>query len=477
MAPPARLLAPVLLVATLVVPGTGPGIGPGPSAPKAPRAAAVQPDPPPPDIVLILTDDQRADTLFAMPRVQRRLIAHGVKFSHGLVPNAKCCPSRASILTGAHSHSTDVWRNTPPHGGIEAFDDSSTVATWLHDAGYTTGFVGKWVNGYKGHYIPPGWDRWVAFTGRDAGFNLTWNYHLNVDGRWRFHGSEPSDYATDVLAAEAEKFVRRTRGPLFLMLATYAPHTPAAPAPRHEHRFLNVPPWRPPSWDEPDVSDKPAWVRDQPRLSAERRQYADGLRRRQLASLLAVDQAVGRVMDALRDRGRLDRTMIVLTSDNGFQWGEHRWIDKTVAWEESIRVPFVVRYDPLVSRPRTDGSLVANIDLAPTFADLAGVPAPGAEGSSLLPLLADRSTPWRDALVLEHLIEQTSLPPSYCGLRTHEHSYIRYQSGEEELYVLAKDPYQLNNVAEKRWSASLVRALRQRTSDLCSPPPPGYRFG
>jgi arylsulfatase A-like enzyme len=460
------MLLAVAAVSLAVVGGAGGGTGPPPAAATPAR----------PDIVLILTDDQRFDTLFAMHRVRHRLIEHGVKFARGLVPNAKCCPSRASILTGGHSHSTGVYNNTPPHGGFESFDDSSTIATWLNRAGYTTGFVGRYLNGYEGLYVPPGWDRWVAFSGRDYPYNMTWNYRLNVDGRWRSHGDTPADYATDVLATEAEAFVRRTEGRFFLLFAPYAPHPPAAPAPRHADRFAGIAPWRPPSYDEPDVSDKPSWVRSLPRLSAERREYADALRRRQLASLLAVDQAVGRIVDALRQTGRLGTTLIAFTSDNGYLWGEHRWIDKVVAYEEAIRVPYVVRYDPLVTRPRTDRHLVANIDLAATFAHLGGVAAPGAEGSSLLPLLADPGTPWRDALLLEHLQAASFPPPTFCGVRTGRHTYVRYRSGAEELYDLHADPYQLRNIASDPGAAGVVRKLRPRLVDECTPPPPGYRL-
>src|ERR687888_401742 len=123
-----------------------------------------------PNIVLTLTDDQPWNSLWAMPAVERRLMAHGVTFKRAFVVNALCCPSRASILTGQYSHSTGVYGNTGPYGGFRSFHgDGSTIATWLNDAGYRTALVGKYLNEYRGPYIPPGWDHWFAFTGISTG--------------------------------------------------------------------------------------------------------------------------------------------------------------------------------------------------------------------------------------------------------------------------------------------------------------------
>ena len=453
-----------------------------PAYPFATRTAAAGTRP---NIVLILTDDQRWDTLWAMPQVRKRLIGMGVTFPYGFTANPACCPSRASFLTGNYSHSTGVYRNDPPHGGFETFDDSATIATRLHNSGYRTGLVGKYLNGYSyedSSYVPPGWDRWVAF-----GHMGYYDYSLSIDAVRRRYGSAPSDYSTDVLASHAVSFIRTAspKQPLFLYFAPNAPHRPAIPAPRHASAFPDLRQWRPPSYSEDDVSDKPSYIRRQSRISDGRDARIQEMRRNQYRTLLAVDGAVGSILNALLDTGRLSNTMVVFASDNGFLWGEHRWkLDKNVPYEESIKIPYVVRYDPLTPRPRTDPHLALNIDLAPTFAVLAGVSYKGAaDGTSLLALLRSPDSSWRTDFVVEHLRERTlgaeghSYVPTYCALRNNNgYTYVAYETGEEELYNRPKDPYQLTNRARDPAFAPTVRALRSRLQELCSPRPPGFSF-
>jgi arylsulfatase A-like enzyme len=423
-----------------------------------------------PNIVLVLADDQRWDTLAAMPNVRRELVGPGVTFSNGFVVNSLCCPSRASILTGLYSHSTGVYLNTGRYGGFAAFQDASTIATWLQAAGYRTGYVGKYLNGYSAlsGYVPPGWSHWTAFAG---GYDAYW---LNRNGTPTWHGAEPAAYSTDVLADDAVAFLRETAGPLFLVYAPYAPHAPATPARRHAAAFADLEPWRPPSYDEADVSDKPAWLRSRPPLEPAQQSGIDEFRRDQLRSLLAVDEGVGRIVEALRETGRVENTLIAYTSDNGFAWGEHRRTSKMDPYEESIRVPFVVRYDALVPSPRRDARLVLNIDLAPTFADAAGVPSGYVEGASLLPLLTSRSFPWRADFLVEHLraTPASEAIPSYCAVRSARSLFVSYETGEEELYDLAADPHQLENLALRPEREAQLRARRARVRQLCNPPPP-----
>jgi arylsulfatase A-like enzyme len=400
-----------------------------------------------------------------------------------MVANALCCPSRANILKGAYSHSTHVYQNSGSNGPFSAFDDSSTLGTWMNGAGYRTALIGKYFNGYdpsRASYVAPGWNRWVAFATTDVGGGKYLDYGLSVDGTYTTYGTTSSDYSTDVLAGYAEDFVRSTPAeePLFLEFAPYAPHEPADAAARHASTFSNLTPWRPPNYDEPDVSDKPAYIRALPRFVSTNISRIDTIRRKQYQSLQAVDEAVSRLLDALEDTGRLSNTMIVFTSDDGFLWGEHRWgkrgdENKQVPYEESIRVPYVVRYDPLVKSPRIDPSLVLNIDLAPTFTSLAGVAAPGAEGRSLLPLLAEPGIPWRTDFLIEHGLTNV---PTYCAVRTTDALYVRYGTGEQELYQLASDPYELNNLAVNPAYAAQLSSLRARAVQLCSPTPPGYSF-
>ncbi|MDQ3866658.1 MAG: sulfatase-like hydrolase/transferase, partial [Actinomycetota bacterium] len=439
----------------------------------APAAAAR------PNLVLILTDDQRWDTLAAMPTVERELVARGVTFMNAFAVNPLCCPSRASFLTGRYSHSTGVYDNRAPHGGASSFDDSSTLATWLASAGYRTAYVGKYLNGYRYRVVPRGWDRWFGFNG---GF---FDYWLSVDGIATFFGESAESYSTDVLTHEAISFIETTGDPFFLVYAPYAPHAPATPAPRHEGAFARVPAWRPPSYDELDVADKPGWLRGWPRLTDKDQAAGDALRRRQLASLVAVDEGVSAILASLRRSGRLENTVVVFASDNGLLWGEHRqWNWKVSAFEESIRIPLVVRYDALSSGGRRASRLVANIDVAPTLAELAGTAAPGAEGVSLVPLLSNPPAIPRRLrrrfLLVEHLRGRnhgTAEIPSYCAVRGTRFKYVVYSTREEELYDLAADRFELENRARDPGLRSTLFALRREVKRRCDPPPPGFGLG
>ena len=427
-----------------------------------------------PNVVLILTDDQRWDTLDVMPTVQSELVARGVTFRNAFVVNPVCCPSRASTLTGRYSHTTGVYNNGGPYGGWPSFarHEPSTIATWLRRGGFQTGFFGKYLNNYGGRFIPPGWSKWIAFSPPNVENYYT--YQLNRDGTMRWYGGNPADYSTDVLAGEATSFIRNAgAGPLFMVFAPFAPHGPPTPAPRHEGALSGIPLWRPPGYNEPNVRDKPAWVRSLPRLTDH--VGIDTYRQRQLESLLAVDDAVAGILDALADTGRLGDTLIAFTSDNGFLWGEHRWRSKVVPYEESIRVPLVVRYDPLAQAGATSERLVANIDLAPTFARAGGVNAPRVDGRSFLNLLPTPNAPWRRDFLIESR-ESVTAPgvPSYCAVRNATHSYVQYGTGEEEIYDLAADPSQRKNLARNPSMRESLVAFRTRTRSLCSPPPPKF---
>ena len=424
-----------------------------------------------PSVLLIVTDDQRWDTLWSMPGVQGSLADPGVTFTESFTTSSLCCPSRASILTGAYPHTTGVYRQRPPYGGFVSFDDSTTIATQLDDAGYSTGFFGKYLDAYQSDalagYVPPGWDRWVAFV-----HSQYVDYGLTIDGEIHRYGAEPEEYSTEVLLDQAETFVRGTEGPVFAVFAPSAPHAPATPAGVDEAGFEDLPPWRPPSFDEEDRSDKPAYVQAFRPVGPERTASLEELRRNQYRSLQAVDRGVERLLDALEDTGRLDDALVIFTSDNGLLWGEHRWLKKEVPYEEAIRVPLVVRADAIVDAAgRVDDHLVANIDLAPTIASVTGVDLPGAEGRSLLPLLEGETTPWRRALLIEHLRGANPIP-TYCAVRTARHVFVSYGTGEQELYDLGADPFELQNLAGTR--PALQARLAATLKTLCVPPPPGF---
>jgi arylsulfatase A-like enzyme len=436
----------------------------GPAAADAAAAQGSQPN-----VVVIVTDDQRWDELDGMPVVQGELMANGVTFTNGFVVNALCCPSRASVLTGQWSHTSGVYRQIPPHGRFEAMDDASTMATWLDDAGYDTALVGKYLDGYQhpalSGYVPPGWDRWVAFV--HSGYR---NYSLTVDGHVSDHAD---DYATDVLAAHADEFVRSADGPLFLYFAPPAPHAPATPGPGLADAGVPTPPPAPASLDEADVSDKPSYIRDLPRLGDAGVAAAAAFRTDQERTLLSVDRAIGGILQALADTGRLENTLILFMSDNGVLLGEHRWTKKEVPYEEAIRIPFVVRFDA-AGGPQDviDPRLVLNVDVAPTVADAAGVAAPGSEGASLLPILRGEDPPWRHDFLVEHM-EGANPVPTYCAVRSETTKYVRYETGEEELYDLTADPFELTNLVGNPANAVELDAARRRLAELCVPPPPG----
>jgi len=466
-----RYLVGVLALAlALVAACEGAGLGTSTAAARTAK---------PPNIVLVLTDDQRWDTLRSMPNVEKELVAHGVTFTNSFVANPLCCPSRSSIFTGQYSHSTGVYLNSGHHGGFRAFHDSRTIATVLHSAGYTTGLFGKYLNRYgvaarDAHYVPPGWDRWGVFLAKTKYYD----YRL-TDGRHvTRYGHDPASYSTDVLARKAASFVAHTRGPFFLELAPFGPHEPATPPPRYTKAFSSSTWKKPPSFNESDLSDKPAYIRRLGPLTPKRIAQAERFRRNQLASALAVDDAVGLLVRTLRSRHLLKTTMIVFASDNGVAWGEHPLIAarKLVPYEEPIRVPLVIRYDALThGRPRQDGRLAVNIDYAPTFAALAGKTMPGAEGRSLLPLLAGRQPGWRHDFLIEHLggLPQPDVP-TYCAVRGERYKYVLYETREEELYDLRLDPFELQNQASNPALAALKKRLHARLSVLCNPRPPGF---
>lgn len=457
------------------------------------NAAAAQPN-----IVLIVTDDQRADTLGYMQEVQDQLVAQGVTFDNSLVSVSTCCPSRASLLTGRYAHWTGLYKvsgfslHGHNYGSFAGFADRQTLPVWLDRVGYRTGLFGKYLNRYGAPYynptrtyIPPGWDRFSAFVGSgkrsyDPDY---FDYTLNVDGKLQTYGSAPEHYSTDVLAGQATSFIQSSTGPFFLYFAPFGPHAPATPAPRHAGAFEGMAPLRPPSYDLV-APDQPRWVQTHPPLSDQDTVRIDALRQRQVEVLQSVDEAVASIITALEEKGVLENTAIVFTSDNGVLWGEHRQRGgmKASAYQEAVEVPLVVRYDALLApeqRGRRESRPVGNIDIAPTLTDLASAPRRSMEGRSLRPLLTDAPTLWRERFLLESMGAARPFNPrmqeatGYCGFRGETESYVLYRSGEEELYDLTADPYQVDNLADEV-PLSYLRALRSELRLLCKPPPPGF---
>ncbi|MCG5217446.1 sulfatase family protein [Streptosporangium soli] len=396
-----------------------------------------------------------------------------------------CCPSRATFLTGQYAHNHGVLGNQPPDGGYEGLPAEETLPVWLSRAGYDTAHIGKFLNGYgraRPTEIPPGWTDWQGSV--DPSTYRMWGYTLNENGVLRTYGTadveDPALYQTDVYARKAVDYIKRKAPadkPFFLSFAPLAPHGEGAaagadlsqrnprPAPRHRGDLEGVTLPKPPSYDEADVSDKPAAVRNRPRITPANEQRIEDVRLKgRLESLLSVDDAVADIVAALRTSGELDGTLIVFTSDNGWMQGEHRiQSGKVVPYEESIRVPLIIR-GPGLPAGRHVGTIAANIDLAPTILDAAdataGVPL---DGRSLLPIAGDTAS-FARGIVIETGPKQSG--NWYIGLRAPRWKYVEHSTGERELYDLQQDPHELTSVHADPRYASTRQAIAGQLSAL-----------
>jgi N-acetylglucosamine-6-sulfatase len=423
----------------------------------------------PRNVVFVLVDDLRFDALGFMghPWLQTpnldALARSGVRFRNAFVTTALCSPSRASILTGQYAHRHRVVdNNNPVPAGTTFFPQ------YLQKAGYDTAFIGKWHMGGESDAPQPGFDRWISFKGQ--GTYLPSKDGLNVDGKAvpqrGYITDELTDYALGWLKARSKE------RPFFLYLSHKAVHADFVPAERHKGRYAGKPFVAPRTMaDTPEnYEGKPMWVRNQRNswhgvdfpyhsdlnIAEYYRRYAE--------TLLAVDESVGRITELLRDRGLLDSTIVIFMGDNGFSFGEHGLIDKRTAYESSMRVPLVMAGGGLPAG-RSVEEVVANIDIAPTVLDAAGLVPPqrGAErgagvqgvsrvemdGRSMLPLARGDRIPWRDTLLYEYYWER-NFPhtPAMHALRGARYKYIRYYGvwDTDELYDLREDPLETRNL-------------------------------
>ncbi len=416
-----------------------------------------------PNILFVLTDDQPASTVSKMPAVEAKLEAEGLSFENAFISTPSCCPSRATIMTGQYAHNHGVWSNSEPRGGAEGFKDRGlardTIATSLKREGYATGLFGKYFNGYgNNRYVPPGWERWFAY----AGSNRKEAYEVSSEGEIRTV-SRNEWHPTDLIADRARGFVKaHAREPWFAYVAPHDPHGPYHPAPRHANDFDGVELPQKPSFDEVDPS-QPSYVRDQPPLSEDEKEELQRIYGAKLEALQTVDDMVASLIETLEETDQLENTYIVFATDNGYMLGEHRLSQKGKPYEESIRTPLLIR-GPGVPAGETRKQLVSNVDLAPTFADLAGVEPPARpDGRSLAPLLSgDPPATWRETV----LLERRNANLGWIGVRTARYAYFEYEeTGEEELYDLESDPYQLESIHESADPALLSR-LRARLEGL-----------
>jgi N-acetylglucosamine-6-sulfatase len=438
----------------------------GPTTPQEEEAEAPATQP---NIVFVLADDLDYASAQKMPEIGSLLVEGGAAFEEAFVSHPVCCPSRATILTGLYDHNHDVLSNEPPSGGFEKFvsegHEEGSIAVGLQGGGYQTAFFGKYLNGYPAGdptHVPPGWDEWY---GKLDGQKL-YDYSINENGEEVSYGSEEEDFFTDVLSGQATDFVRCAAPddrPFFAYIAPTAPHGPATPAERHEGAFEGETAPKPPSFDEEDVSDKPSWRQETERFSEEEISEIDAYHQQRLESMLAVDEMVGSLVEELETAGELENTYIVFTSDNGWLAGEHRLKEgKDRAYEESARVPLFVR-GPIVPAESKMEKLALNTDFAPTFAELAGLEFGGADGRSLAPLMRGENPPWRSMVLLEGFVGKKDRV--FGAVRTEAHKYVEYGNGEEELYDLTNDPYELESIHETA-DPSLAKDLKARLEAL-----------
>lgn len=490
------------------------------------------------NIVVVMVDDLSKEVYDRLldgdwlPNLKSEIVDEGLSFQNSFVTNSQCCPSRATFLTGQYSHNHGILSNIGPHpakGGIdwpkwfstseEPGKNQSTIATWLQDAGYFTGYVGKYLNGYglsapesvsdPQTYIPPGWSEWYGLI--DPTTYKVYNYKINENGIVHNYGDAETDYQTDVLAEKAIGFIQdasENEKPFFLVVSPLAPHlevinpiefltgndlrdglaVTVRPAKRHEHLIdgvlenMELPDIHfKQSFNEADVSDKPACPREPPptevSVSFEPHCVADAPELRPdpdlpnlnhqyksiLAATLPVDDLIGKIVDELNNINQLSNTVIIFTSDNGYMFGEHRMVGKELAYEESIRIPLVVK-GPGINQQDISSKIVLNNDLAPTIADFANVTPPYAtDGVSFLPLLTDpEDTDWHRRFFL---VERWFLPslfkfesPTYFALRriyeNQDYIYIASYADQSDLssrthsefYDLNTDPSQINSL-------------------------------
>ena len=440
-----------------------------------PGHQAAQADPPTqPNVVFIMLDDVGQGFIEDMPTVQSEIVEKGVSFSNGITPTSLCCPSRASTLTGNYAHTTGVYTNDPGRfGGWPAFqaNENSTLATHLQAAGYRTALVGKYLNGYETAepntstgYVPEGWSDFRAF--KSPGY---YDYVLTGTINKRY-GASPADYSTDVVTEHAVDIVETTpvETPLFLYYAPYAAHAPFVPAPRHAGLWDGANVSLDGAFNEADMSDKPSWLQDLPKQNAERTR---NIIRNQHEMLLSADEGVAQIIAALGDRA--ENTLFVVMGDNGFLLGAHRLSGKNFPYQKATNVPMAIRYNGTFS-PTVSKAIMLNIDLTATIADLTDTSWP-MDGISYL----DQRRP---GTVLEQteairLSDDQWTHPGYCGYRTENWLYVEWNKGYgAELYRYTRDPYELNNLAQKdRWQGRKqeLRALAQQS---CSPVPPGFNW-
>lgn len=411
-----------------------------------------------PNILLIVTDDQPKHTDWAISKTIGWLGGHGVTFTHGHAATPLCSPSRSSVFSGRHAHHHGVRNNAASH----SLDQSTTVQRHLKQAGYRTGLFGKYLNSWALADNPPHFEEWALL---QPGYT---NARWNIDGTVQ----ELPGYTTNVIKNKTLAFLDKSATdarPWFAYVTPYASHAPNTPAPKYADAA--VPAWNGrPSVPEDDRSDKPAYIREATATLAD----AKELRRRQLRSLLSVDDAVQAIHDKLAALGQLENTLVIYVADNGYTWADHGWLKKSVPYSPAHEVPFYLSWPAGgLGSGTTDSRIVATIDIAPTILDAAGItPGTPQDGQSLL------TTASRDHLLVQWWKQGAGGdgPKTWASYVAKDKQYTEYydlhtdasgavsgtgQVAFREYYDLVNDPHQLRNL--------LHQATPQQERDLGVP--------
>ncbi len=432
-----------------------------------------------PNIVFVLTDDLAWNLVQYMPHVQA-MQRVGTTLSNYYVVDSLCCPSRSAILTGEYPHNDGVFTNGGDDGGYQTFNSHgnqpNTFGVSLQKAGYRTGFMGNYLNGYlPKDPPPPGWNEWdVAGNGYPE-----FNYTLNENGKQVHYGKAPADYLTDVLSAKATSFIDSAAGkPFALEIATFAPHRPSTPAPRDANSFPGLQAPRTSAFNK-SPTGAPSWLAAIPPLTATGEQEIDDQFRLRAQSVQAVDAMIGNLQEHLIAGGLAKNTYFVFSSDNGYHMGEHRLRPgKQTAYDTDIKLPLIVT-GPGVPTRRTVAALTSSIDLAPTFETIGGASIPATtDGTSMLALWHGQNPPsnWQQAVLVEHHGPNTTPkdpdkpsrfggnPPSYEAIRTASALYVQYGNGDREYYNTDTDPDELHNLAPTAAPTQLAPLQRALTT-------------
>ena len=419
-----------------------------------------------PNFLFIYTDDQRWDAMGVVQREQGerarfpwfkspgmdRLAAEGVRFRNAFVTLSLCAPSRAAFLTGRYNHLNGITTNSRPFPV-----ESVTYATLLRAAGYKTAYIGKWHMGdQKGQR--PGFDYSASFIGhgryQDCPFEIN-----GISGPTK-------GWVDDVSTDFAIEWMKQNREQPFSMVVGFkSPHNPRGGnnLPGRLRELYAGETTRPvPNCPVPSPWQKPnEQTGETPRGLADNAVHLDYLRH-----IAGVDENVARLLNSLDSLGLAEDTVVVYASDNGFFLGEHCSGDKRSLYDESLRIPFLVRYPRLFGKGTTVDEMVINVDLAPTFLDLAGVPAPPEmQGASWKDLAAGKkSANWRQSFFAEYYKELGEVPTCYA-IRTATHKLVKYPNRPEwtEVFDLTADPYEIKNLAS---DAALTAKLDAELSAL-----------